>query len=320
MKSTEVPKPVLSYESTAAAVSHLMEEDLASVPLILQQPLRERVKALASPASSQKIMVLPTLFYESFHKKRLSRKFLVSLGAANAWGWTAYGIYDDFLDAEARVSDLPLATTALRLCEKRLHESTSSNPDLAAYVQKILHAIEAANFWETTECRADPGQLKKADLPEYGSFEKLADRSFGHALGPLIIMARLGYAPASSKFESVTRFFKHYIIARQLHDDAHDWKEDLKAGRLTPVVCELVRDLKKQKHQEIEDVYWHHTAATVCDWTAEQLEKAENELKGLEELIDTRILDTLLSSVRSGVKITREQRQKTLEFLSSYQS
>ncbi|MCC2631807.1 MAG: hypothetical protein K0S20_506, partial [Patescibacteria group bacterium] len=58
LKSTEVPRLVSSYENTATAVISLMDEDLASVPLILQQPLRERVKALASPGSSQKIMVL----------------------------------------------------------------------------------------------------------------------------------------------------------------------------------------------------------------------------------------------------------------------
>src|SRR5690606_4892465 len=40
---------------------------------------------------------------------------------------------------------------------------------------------------------------------------------------------------------AVREFFKHYIIARQLNDDAHDWEEDMEKGHINSVGALIVK-------------------------------------------------------------------------------
>jgi hypothetical protein len=71
----------------------------------------------------------------------------------------------------------------------------------------------------------------------------LAARSFAHALTPMAVLAE--YAPHSvKKMHHIETAFQHYLIARQLNDDLHDWVKDMQAGQASYVVTAILRDMR----------------------------------------------------------------------------
>ena len=81
------------------------------------------------------------------------------------------------------------------------------------------------------------------------SADRLCDKSLGHVLPALAVLFSLGYAPDSIAVDATVSFFKNYLAARQLHDDAHDWKDDLMHGRINAATTQLIRIFYK-KHPE----------------------------------------------------------------------
>lgn len=75
----------------------------------------------------------------------------------------------------------------------------------------------------------------------------LAWRSCIHILGPLIVAS---FTPSLSgkDLDTLTSGLHHYLIARQLGDDIHDWREDLTAGRISAVVALLLARQNLPEH------------------------------------------------------------------------
>ncbi len=109
-------------------------------------------------------------------------------------------------------------------------------PGLAAYYKKIMDAIDAANLWELQHCRVSIKNGTFAIPPElpFLSLDALADRSLGHALPAVGVLLAMGYAPDSAEIKTLISFFRNYLIARQLHDDATIGARICYAGRSTP--------------------------------------------------------------------------------------
>lgn len=70
----------------------------------------------------------------------------------------------------------------------------------------------------------------------------LAQRAMGHVIGPLLELRD------SDKLHSqqlaIQRGLEQYLIARQLNDDIHDWKQDVSVGQITFVVAYLLKQLE----------------------------------------------------------------------------
>jgi geranylgeranyl pyrophosphate synthase len=61
---------------------------------------------------------------------------------------------------------------------------------------------------------------------------------------------------ADRDIRACKRYFYHLIMARQLSDDACDWREDLKADKSTLIVCWMRKDCSSQKSpSEIEALF-----------------------------------------------------------------
>jgi hypothetical protein len=104
--------------------------------------------------------------------------------------------------------------------------------------------MDMANAWELAHCRfnVEDDQLTLQTLPRFGNCMILARRACGHVIGPLVLLEVAG-ATAIQK-RSIRRGFDHYLIARQLSDDMHDWMSDVRKGHVSYVVASLLRTLR----------------------------------------------------------------------------
>lgn len=211
----------------------------------LQRPARNLalsfLERLQSGDKNREITLIPTLFFESLTHPNITPP-LVQLGEANIYCWIAYTIYDHILDDKPFIEYLPLANIAMRLALRRYQSLFPSNHPFQQKIIDTFTNMDAANSWELHHCRF----LKTEDtitisrLPSYGRLDFLARRSFGHALGPLAITTILPHTPQQAK--SVEKALCHYLIARQLSDDIHDWQEDIRAGHSSAVVTHILKN------------------------------------------------------------------------------
>jgi hypothetical protein len=263
------------------------------------------------------IALLPLFFRKSIGSlgKSISDECVVRLGLGTLYGWMAYTIYDDFLDKEGDVALLSVANISLRESCRIFDSVLPDNTMFSEFSHKIFDTIDSANTWEVVHCRS------RDTMPDYGDYGKLAERSLGHALGPLSILFKLGYKEDSQEVQNLLDFFRHYLIARQLNDDAHDWQEDLDHGRINAVVPHIFHDLGSRKYshnRDLEQIFWDKTILRVCRDISHHLLCARKSLKKISVLKDTAILAGLLTSIDHAVEQTLNSHKETNAFLGAY--
>lgn len=253
----------------------------------------------------KQVILLPYYFCQSLGQegKSIGRDFLVTLGLANLYGWIAYRIYDDFFDSEGNSLRLSLANICLR-------ELTVIYQDLIpAQYRDIMNKMDSANAWEIAHTRFDPQKYPPQSIPDYDNLSQLAYKSFGHALGPIAILIRLGYGFKSPKVNKFLTFFRHYIIARQLNDDAHDWENDMNHGQINAVGAMILSRITQKS--DMQKIFWEEIYECVAQIIYRHTNIAKKAWPSLSFLI---IL--IESSLQNGLT----ERQKSLNFLNTYQS
>ncbi len=198
-----------------------------------------------------------------------------------------------------------------------------------------MDQLEAANTWEVTYSRVVINQgrlsLKNLKLPLWEEYQRLADRSLGHALGPLAILIALGYKPGSPEVRHLTAFFANYLIVKQLNDDAHDWQKDLKMGHLTPVVVMLLEQFKRRNPSvkevslkvlipQLQKIFWHQTIVQVCQQILFHVQKAKDSINKITIISDPTILLQLLAVPEQATKQALKEHAEAVQFLKHYQA
>jgi len=276
-----------------------------------------------SGSNGEQIVLMPYIFKTALrgNGEAVSDEFIIELGLANLYGWMAYTIYDDFLDEEGDPRALSAANIYLRELTHILDTILPESAEFQKFFHKTLDVIDAANAWETTNAR-DTSLLK---IPRWGNLSKLADRSIGHALGPAAILFSLGYGGNSTELKNLMLFFKHYLIARQLNDDAHDWEKDMMKGHISPVVARVLRKVKEKGVRidkgdlaPIQGIFWHEIIDGVCDDVEEHAYRAREAAKKIPLLKDSGFYENMLTSVLASAQKAKKEKAEMLKFLHNY--
>ena len=317
--SAQKQKICAQIELEAQKKFSTLDTDLKNISLEILKKTIER-------DTKKEIILLADLFKDALGKQgaNISDDFIASLGLANIYGWIAYTIYDDFLDADGNPNLLSAANVALRETYKIFTTLLPENGEFIGHVDKIFDTIDGANTWESIHCRISDIDAfllsSKIPIPEYADYSQLAHKSLGHALGPITILYKLGYAKDSDEIKNLLNFFKHYLIARQLNDDAHDWQEDLKKGQISAVVAKLLVDAKDGPHtiSSLEQVFWNTTIDTICEKIMYHVDLAKDHLEKISMIDNKNLLLKILTPITSAVERTRESKLETKKFLHTY--
>jgi hypothetical protein len=276
------------------------------------------------------ISLLPYLFNQGLAAPLPGRAaFFAELGLANLYGWMAYTIFDDFLDDEGKPPLLPAASLALRRSLGHFRDSLPEHQPFQRLVEQTFDVIDAANAWEVTACRfrLDGQNVVVSRLPDYGKRRRLAERSLGHTLTPLAVLAAGGHELAAPAVKHLRQALEHYLIARQLNDDLHDWEPDMRAGHATYVVTTILGDLGVKPGMyklepliaKMQQQFWHHSLLTLCDIILEHTALARQHAQKSDLLTDDNAITKLLDGIDAVVHTTRQEQTKAEQFLAAYQ-
>ena len=294
------------------------------------------LKIILKMNDKNQITLLPYFFRSALRKNAmLSDKLLISLGSANTYGWIAYTIYDNFLDEEGDPKTLSIANIVLRELTIIFHKVLPENMGFQKLFCRILDELDAANAWEVTHCRMRITNARidlENTIPQFGNYEKLAQKSLGHALGPLAMLFSLGYQKKSLEVKSLLDFFIHYLVSRQLNDDAHDWEKDLKKGHINPVLAILLRTYKmknkKSKNRilvlelipKLRELFWYEVIVSVCELILKHVALARTSLNQLSIMENQVLFRELLNSIEQSANQALNEREKILAFSKNYKT
>jgi hypothetical protein len=295
----------------------------------LKEVGQENLELILGIDRDQQIILLPFFFCQVI-KQQVPSHFVQNLCAANLFGWMAYTLYDDFLDEEGQLSHLNFANFCLRSLTELYFQASQQHKQIFTLFTQVLNQLDWANTWEVTHCRVtiykQSLNLEKISLPEFGNFEVIAYKSLGHALGPLSIFLATGHSERRSEFKNLYQFFIHFIIAKQLNDDAHDVFEDLSRGHLTPVNTQLLKDWQLVQDAqilqlgdlELRRIFWTQTIKTTSQIILKHCQTARQFLAKVSEEINLAFGTRLLAPIEKAAHQAISQQSQTQEFLDSY--
>ena len=341
-KHEAVKQPFAEFTSEPvhlAEVGQFVFDTLDAMANRFPKPLKERLNkehlSITEGRYKDEIMFLPYFIYTMLDPKlkqwKKYKEKVTQACALGVLGWTAYKIFDDFMDSEAEPLRLPLAIIYFR-------EMLTAAQKLEAeeFSQNIMDDIEKANFWELAECSislSNRVNLKDVSLPKFGAYENLGNKSIGHALGSLAVYdswlkdQKISKNNRIKAVASLKEFFLQYIIARQISDDLHDWKQDLNAGRINCVSAWMLdvlkekykRSLSKDKlFEELQALYWDQTLSVFAKQMLKSLKRAQETSGQLIHFENTEQLLDLLIPYERLARRSIDDSKRAKEFLRTY--
>lgn len=311
-------------------IYRLAHTEFGRLPEPLTSACRTMSKTMQKTDSHQEITLLPAFFANALKARPAwaSEQHLAHLGQANLYGWMAYTIFDTVIDDADGVQLLPVASTALRRCQSSFWACLPENMDFQRAVEQAFDAIDTANTWELRNCRSevDDTHITITALPRYGRRHKLAERSLGHLLTPLALLAAAGHGLRSRKVKTVRLGLTHYLMARQLCDDLHDWEQDLQKGQITYVVAALLRSMRiKPGRYDLHDLlarsrryFWHQAVQPLCNTGQRHLAAARQAFAASGLFTTKNELFDLVERLEGGLQKTLDEQAKAIAFLKAY--
>lgn len=291
--------------------------------------LRPITKKLQGTGKIEQITLVSEIFKKSLGKNaaHISDSLILELGCANLAGWTAYTMYDNILDKEGDVGHIPAANVCLRQTTQ-IYDSLLSS-QWKKYIHSILDTIEEANSWEYTHSQFSLTTPHET-LPKCKNDTILAEKSIGHATGPLVLLAHLHKTPSSPPVSATYEFFTHFIIAKQLNDDAHDWISDLERGFVNSASVPLLatwQSYKKDRPKdteaflnELQEIFWKETIHSISAKIVYHTKKAQKALKKNKLITNPEPLLALLTPLERAARTAVQESNRTRTFIDTYTS
>jgi len=266
--------------------------------------------------------------------KIISDDLIAEAGLANIFFWTAFIIYDDFWDEDEKAipSILPCANLYARHYTDFYNNILPETPEFHIFFHNLMDKLDTANTWETLHCRTKVIGSKFVipdKLPDYQNYEYKFQAASGQILGPLVMLIKSGFSLNSQETSNLIEYFKNYLIAMQINDDAHDWVEDMERGHLSTVVVMLIKDWQEKFPNkleidlindlaELQKLFWFKTIKVACETAVSYTEKSRKSLESLKFLEDPSPLARFINIAENVAKSALTEQQKSLDILKVF--
>lgn len=258
---------------------------------------------------------------------------IADLGLANIFFWAAFIIYDDFwdLDEAADPHLLPIANIFARYYTD-FYTNLSGEKKFRSFFNNLMDRLDAANAWEIENCRTKvEGNIFYIPeaLPQFGDYENKYFPASGHILSSLAIFARFERLLKTNDWENIIAYFKHYLIAMQLNDDAHDWEEDMRRGHLSTVVTLLLAYLKKNGWEKsiidldsdlsvIRKIFWFETMPKYIDIALAEINASRQALRSISLIENPAPLEQIINFTENIVHLAQKKKEDSEALLREY--
>src|SRR5690606_23873672 len=122
-------------------ITTLIQRDLKTLGPALRPQIQTLLRRTLSGDADGEIALLAHFFNQSLQKPLPAHPELFAhLGTANLYGWTAYTIYDDFLDNEGDPQMLSAANMAMRYSVEHFRQALPNDTAFQKYTVQVFNA------------------------------------------------------------------------------------------------------------------------------------------------------------------------------------
>lgn len=323
------------------------------------QKINPLLLRLTQGKTGEQLVLLPYYFWESLDpvlKKRIKKpeELLMTLSCATLYGWIAYTIYDNILDNEGNPEELSVANLCLReltyifthaITHVDTENSFEKQTAFNSLFTRVMDNVDNANQWEVVYAHIPTSIiLDSIIIPKYnelsivthsaGKFKQnipsappLSARSLGHALAPICLLVSVGLDPKGNTVNAIEHFFHCYLTARQLNDDAHDWEEDLRQGRINCVgsyILQQSNTLKKYASKNLlqlanchhlKTLFWETLIPHVSQKVLQVCDEGEAAIEHTPDIVYQHFYKEMMKGQREIAKQTLSQQEQVQQFL-----
>lgn len=275
----------------------------------------KRLRLLKQNPDMAMINCIPYITYKSLGRHRvISNKILHSLSKATLYGWLAYDIYDDFFDNQAEAHNLSIANFALRELTS-IFTSDYLPKKFHRFFHETMNIVDNAN---SQEALIPPIRMSHDSIMINDRIAKISktlgqpeNKSIGHVLPIVAVYVLSGRSIDHVDVKNVIDFFKHYLAARQIIDDMHDWEEDLRAGKVNTVSSLLIKNCYQRKLNnisinELRKLFWYKIVVKSCKLASMHLNKAVKTQAPFQDIIEP---------LQTAIYLTLSEHKRAKEFL-----
>jgi hypothetical protein len=226
------PADQAEYEAIAAALRAVV----ASYPPALRALARPALDTLLAGEFSQIAALLPRWLADLAPAPAAAQR---ALGEAGLWLWWYAAALDDALDGNSPAALLAGQQALLRALA--IYRGLGL-ADTLAWVDLEARALSSADAYarELGARAPDLAALDSAALDAWTP-ELLMDRAAPFAFSATAMLALAGVAQTDPRHADIAAALRLLAAARQVADDAGDWPDDLRDGRLNYVSAALIR-------------------------------------------------------------------------------
>jgi hypothetical protein len=263
----------------------------------------------------------------------ISDELVADIGLANIFFWAAFIIYDDFWDRDEAADPrlLPIANIFARHYID-FFIALPDDKEFRPFFHDLMDKLDGSNAWEIENCRTKvEGNIFyiPLNLPDFGDYENKYRPASGHILSSVAILTQFGKELKTEDWGNIVSYFKHYLIAMQLNDDAHDWEEDLQRGHLSTVVTLLLNDLKKSGWKketidlsidlpEIKKTFWFVTMPQYVKKALSQTEASRKALGSISIIEDPEPLERIITTTENVARQAERESIDSAALLKEY--
>lgn len=298
-------------------------EDTKELPLTVRTDAVKYINELFKQdrLSNNIITLTPAKISSSFKKllqQQITSDVLLDLGLLNVYGWLAYTLYDDVQDLDKTTEIISLANIFNRRLYWYLSKLSSSFPnnEFTRVYKSVLDQMDSIIYWEIKHKKSPTCLKNNSPL----RFLSLADKSLGHILSVVLLTQFAGISINSTSTQALISFFKYFLTAKQMNDDAHDWQEDLHKGFVNSAATEInqIHQLSINQIDTAQKIFWQQVipdfTKTILNYT-----KLAREMVYQMDMVDKpEIFYNMLKPIENSTQLVLDERQKAIEFIRSY--
>lgn|GEM_PF-2633047 len=121
---------------------------------------------------------------------------------------------------------------------------------------------------------------------------------------------------------NLDKAFQHYLSAKQLNDDAHDWQKDLTNGHATSVVTRILASYGQaynpSEMQKLQKIFWHEVIVDVCKEINDHIIKARAAIRDFGPIDNVDFFTKLIEPQAASAEKALFEREQSLAFLTTF--
>lgn len=276
---------------------------------------QKHLESLLTEPISKDVIMLPKHIAHLINSS-IDEGLIRDLTIAHLFGWMGYTLLDAAVDGG--VVDLAFAAYSIRT----FTETYSSYP----FFRSLMLTTEQA--FRTEEQQIIPLENNIFSIPRILPLTRPTyEKSIGHILSLYGVLAESGYPSSHPLYRHLHSFFSAFLHARQMHDDSHDYIEDLSRGHLTRVGARILRTFTRRYPMEnsytlprdsdrFHECFWEDCFPSVYRDINRSIRRARRALRSFP--FDTTYFETLITSLERAQANARTERARMQSFLKAY--